>query len=304
MKQIKHKLHVVAGTLTAMILAFGGHAMQAQNKMAPIEMPFNEVSVSVYGPSVASVPFADGTAKWNDKLGYALGIGADYTYWFGRHVGIAAGLKVSYMNTRQRSEAFATDFTGTLPISTLGRTGVSLHGTAASISEMQTITFVEVPVRLALTFKKIYLNLGISAATEITNFSTFGYDAPAYNITDLTEMGIHSLNVPVKLTDNKNGVTFQNTDAGWPFFVLLSFEGGYKFCFDKRNALSLGLYGRYALTQSEAKGDKQPFTLANDRVSTALPSATDMVKSLGYYEFGLRITYHYGVGQKRTVMPH
>ena len=296
--------HFIIGAMALVVLGVGSRTLQAQNALAPEELPLNEVTVAFY-PGAAATPFKGGDADWNSKFNYAVGFGGDYTYWFNKTIGVSAGLKLTYMSNTQESEKFSTVFEGTLPVAGIagGNTGVRLRSTTETVSETRTMSLVEIPIRLSLNFNDIYANIGVSLATAITNYGSHSYGETDYVMTELTTAGVMLPDVPVQLPDSRVGSTFQSEDISWPFHVMLAAEAGYRFRMDDRNAISLGLYGRYALTQNSPDGKNQPMTLSRNRVSTAQPSTTALVEKIGYTEFGLRIAYHYGVGEKKVVSP-
>ena len=304
-----NKKQIILTSLVVALMGVGSlKAQNTANTMAPTEKPYQDVTVSLYGPGMAAMTYAGGDAEWNNKIGYAIGLGADYTYWFSEKVGVTAGLKMTYMNSVHECTNYATSFSGPLSITTSGsavttpaNTLFDLRGRANEVSETRTMSYVEIPVRLALDIDNIYLNLGVSAIVAMTNYASFYYEGTSYEITGLPTMGISLPNVPVSLQDTRSNTTFQSTDAAWPFYVLLAAEAGYKFRLDDRNAISLGVYGRYAVVDSKTNGELNAFNLnSNRRVYTSQPSSTSMVEKIGYYEFGLRIAYHYGIGKKKT----
>ena len=306
-----NKKKMIMASLAVALLSMGSLRAQnnsSANTMAPTEVYFQEVAVSLYGPGAAAVPFKGGDADWNSKMGYAIGLGGDYTYWFSRNVGIVAGLKLTYMTSSNECSNYSADFSGALSLTNNGsalglpvNTIADLKGQVGFVNETRTMSFLEIPVRLALTKNDFYLNLGLSMNVALTNYAEYTYDDPVYLIKGLPTMGITLPNVPVRLNDMRSNKLFQNNDSDWPFFVMVSAEAGYKFRLDSRNAISLGLYGRYAFLQNTPDGELQPFNLSNVKVSCAQPSATSMVEKIGYYEFGLRIAYHYGVGKPKDV---
>lgn len=293
-----NKKKIVICTLAALLLGAG--SLKAQNKMAPKEMIPHEISISFLCPGTMATPFTGSLVDWSSKPKYAIGFGADYTYWFNPHIGIMAGFKFNYVNNTQEGGEFQADFNGTLTVNGVGFTHADVHAVTTGVSESHTMFLAEAPVRLALSLGGAYLNLGVSIATAITDYGYYAYDQTTYTVSELTDMGVTLPDVPVTLKENLEGETFQTEDARWPFYVLLAGELGYKFRMDMRNAISLSLYGRYALNQNNPDGHNAPYRLHRDNIYVTQPSTTSMVEKIGYYECGLRIVYHYGAGKKKT----
>lgn len=292
---------IITALFSVLLLTAG--SLKAQDSVSAPRDYKGEVAVSMYGPAAAGMPFS-GDIDWKSKRGYSLGFGADYTHWFNQNIGLAAGLKITYLTTTQESGAFNEEVGGTLPVTGLGNQQVVVNASATQASETKTMTFVEIPVRLALEKNDFYCNLGASLAIALTNYSQYSYSTDGYALEQVTSMGITMpAPVPLSLNDNKSGNIFQSTDLAWPVYVLVGGELGYRFRLDEQNAISLGLFGRYGLLQSKPDGDDQSFTLQNDRIGVNMPSATTHVDKMGYYEIGLRIAYHYGVVEKKVLPP-
>ena len=288
-----NKKQTIIAALAAMLLISGG--LRAQDTVANGRAYRGEVAVSVYGPAVAGMPFS-GDLDWKMKSGYSLGFGADYTHWFTDNIGLAAGLKLTYLTNSQDAPAFSEEVRGTLPVAGLGNQDVVVVASATKVSETRTMSFLEIPVRLALEKNDFYFNLGASVSVALTSHSDYAYSTDGYAVTQVPGMGITMpAPVPVSLEDNKEGNLFQNSDISWPFYVMVGGELGYRFRMDDQNAVSLGLFGRYGLLKSSPDGDAQSFNLANDKIGVVQPSATTHVDNMGYYAIGLRIAYHYGV---------
>ncbi|MBR1517443.1 MAG: hypothetical protein IJ620_04800 [Bacteroidales bacterium] len=279
--------------MAAVLLSVGSlHAQSAETKGRNYR---GELSVSVYGPAVAEMPF-DGDIDWESKLGYSFGFGADYTYWFNKNIGLMAGLKIAYLTTNQESGSFDEDVRGILPVTGLGNQQVVVNVSATQSSETKAMTFAQIPVRIALKLSDFYCNVGASLSVAVTNYSEYGYSTNSYALEQVASMGVTMPTpVPLTLKDSKTGNIFQNRDLTWPVYILVGGELGYRFRFDDQNAVSLGIFGRYGGLNSKPEGGDQSFRLENGQISVNQPSATTHVDKMGYYEIGLRIAYHYGL---------
>ncbi|MBQ4376079.1 MAG: hypothetical protein II793_00100, partial [Bacteroidales bacterium] len=229
----------IALLLTAILLA--AVPLKAQNSTTCLK-PKGEIAVSVYGPAMASLPFKS-DFEWNDNRGYSMGFGADYTHWYNRHFGLTAGFKITYLTHSQTSGIINENFNGTMPMTGLGATSVVMRGTANTVNETQTMTFAEIPVRLSFEAGNAYLNLGAALSVALTDYSDFAYNGTGYAVTELPDMGVSlPVEVPVQLNGRTRNSNFPS-ELSRTVYGLLSAELGYKFRFDHRNAVSLGIFG-------------------------------------------------------------
>lgn len=291
-----HKKQTIISLIAVMLLAAGSLKAQDSVSVTPTTRDYRgEITGSVYGPAAAGLPFS-GDIDWKVTTGYSMGFGADYTHWFSKNIGIAAGLKITYLTGTQKSSAFTDDITGTLPVAGIGDQSVVVKASATEASELRTMTFIEIPVRLALEYNNIYCNLGVSLSLGVTSFSNYTFEGNSNALSEVTSMGI-AMNptMPLSVDNTTRGSVFGNGDLPFPVMGLIGGELGYRFCLDERNAISLGLFGRYGLLRYNPDGDGQAFRLANNKIEALQPSASSHVDKVGYYELGLRIAYHYGV---------
>lgn len=292
-----NKRQIMICAVSALMLAFGGQRLQAQENAEGTACR-GELGVSLYAPSVASMPFT-GHSDWETKTGSSFGFGADYTHWFNEHVGLTGGLRFTMLINKQRLETANMAFQGVHNVVGFGVTGVKMLAQGVTIQEEQTLSFLEIPVQVSLTKNNWYLNLGASLALGLSAASNYDYDIEAYNITAVPALGIAlPAPVPATLDNHREGETGSGK-LKRPVYGLLNAEVGYRFNFDDQNAVTLGLYGRYGINKCKLEEDNDPITLDKNKVNVQAPALTSLVEKVGYYEVGLRITYHYGFNKKK-----
>jgi hypothetical protein len=232
--------------LAAAMLLTGMPIMQAQESGKG-----HELSVAFQGLGIGSMPFT-GSATWNDQPGLSLGFNVGYTYWFGEHFGFRTGVRLSRFSHNQKISNFDLPITTSLPMSSLGLPGgsavtaVVLRGTATSIQEEQSYTFLELPIQLAMRFGGVFVNVGLSLSKAVNASADYSFTDPALAVTAIPDLGI-TPTTPVPMT--LNGTTeksVKNADMTKPFYCLLDAEVGYNFPLGDVTSLALGLYGRYA----------------------------------------------------------
>lgn len=291
-----NKKQTMICALAALLLSAG--SLRAQdNGNSPAYR--GELGVSIYMPTLASMPF-EGSLEWKDKLGVSYGIGADYTYWFNQFLGLSGGLRYTLIEHNQEVAVPQMKFNGTHTITAFGLTDVTMLAKDININEEHTVNMLEIPLMINLKKNNAYLNLGVSLAFALSHNANYGYKVASFSITDVPAMGITlPAPVPVTLDGNIEEVHSEPTSLDKIFLCELGAEVGYLFRYNDRNAVSVGLFGRYGLNKLESTSTDNPYILANGHIAALQPSTTNMIDNMGYYEVGLRITYHYGLGKKK-----
>ena len=289
MKNRKHTLALLAAA--AALLA--GSPLQAQTNGDRS----SDIAV-YYNMGYGSLPYS-GAANWTDKPIVAFGAGADYTYWLNPHFGLGAGLRFTYLSSRQTSDALVQSFSAQMPVAGFGTTAVTLRGTASAIEEERVASFLELPLKAYYQLDcGLFGSLGLSLSKAISNQVVgHGCESPAFAVTDIPALGI-ALPTPVPSGITAEEVHTSNTAANFkPFFCLLNAEVGYRYAYDGTNAVSFSLFGRYALGKNKVETVDGLFSYANGQVLVNR-SATSLVDKVGYYEFGAKVAIHFGLSCK------
>ena len=289
--------------ISFLVLAVCGNVMQAQEAA-----PRHEVSVAFQGLGLGSMPFS-GSASWEDQPGLSLGFNVGYTYWFGEHFGFRTGVRLSRFSHNQKISNFDLPISANLPMSSLGLPGgsalttVSLRGTATSIQEEQSYTYLELPIQLAMRFGGVFVNVGLSLSKAVNATADYSVTDPSLAITAIPDLGITPA-TPVPMT--LNGVTeknVKNADMTKPFYCLLDAEVGYNFPIGDATSLSLGLYGRYAPVADKTDNNVDIYALSPDATFTVTqPSTAAQVEKMGYYEVGLSLGVNFGITNRQKRM--
>lgn len=274
------------------------------NVQAQDETPRHEVTVAFQGVGLGSMPFSG--ASWNDQPGLSLGVSAGYTYWFNQHVGIHTGLRLNDMTHNQKATNYNVPFSAVLPTSSIGLPGgagtttVNLLATATSIQEEQHYNYVELPIQLALQFKKMYANVGISLAKAVRATADYSYTNPTCAMTDVPDFNINfSPNVPLVLTGETSG-SIKNADMVKPFRFLLDAELGYKIFLGDVTSLAVGVFGRFSPIPYKNNDAIEGFAIQPDATySLAQPSITTLGEKVGYYEVGVNLGINFGLTDRK-----
>lgn len=279
---------------------FGMPAMQAQENGKG-----HEVSVAVQGLGIGSMPFS-GAATWDDQPGLGLGFNVGYTYWFGEHFGFRTGVRLTHFSHNQKISNFDLPISASLPLSSLGLPGgstmttVMLRGTATSIQEEQTYTYIELPIQLAMRFGGVFVNLGVSLSKAVEASADYSFTDPALAVTGIPDLGI-TPTTPVPMTlSGTTEKSVKNADMTKPFYCLLDAEVGYNFPIGRASSIALGLFGRYAPFAYSTDNDVNIYDLHPDASFTVTqPSTAAQVEKVGYYEVGVSLGVNFGLGRKR-----
>ena len=294
------KTIIILGLAIFSLSPFTSHLSPLQAQETGVK---HEVTLGVQG-GLGSMPFK-GPATWNDQPGLAIGAGVGYTYWFNQHWGIHAGLRLGRLNHNEKISNLDIPFSAQLPLSSLGMPGgsgtttVNLRGTATSVQEERTYTFVELPIQAALKFDNLYFNLGISLAKAVGATGNYSYTDPGCYITELPDLGVVTT-TPVPMTlDGVAERDVKNTDMVKPFYCLLAGEAGYRFPLGETTSLGLGVYGRFAPFAYKTDDPATVYGIQPDATYKVVqPSTNALVEKTGYYEVGLTLAVNLGLGRK------
>lgn len=262
----------------------------------------HEISAHFAKPGAGAMPF-DAQYAWGKTASdWAYGFGLSYTYWFNEHFGLTSGLHFTYVRFDETFEDITSSTRGTIVVTGSDgnplRVNATMRVSTPYIEESQAIFMFELPVMASIQAKHIFGNFGFAFATPITTYGSYVYDASAYRVRSIEELGI-TFRRPVEadIIEANNG-TYVPSEVKQPFFFELAADLGWKFYFDSRNIVSLALYGRYALNKCSVNNDHfEVIDVSNSVSSARAPIEAGLVKSFHYYNFGLSVTYHWGFGK-------
>lgn len=270
--------------------------------MAQDATPKHELSLSFQGLGLGSMPFK-GPVAWENQPNLSLGFGINYTYWFNERFGLRTGVRLARLSHNQRVGNLDLTYSPTLPLSSLGLPGgstmtvVHLRGTAKTVQEEQQYTFIEVPLMLAMRFKGLFVNVGLSLSKAVDAKSDYSYTDPSCVITSVPELGITPTRpVPMTLDGGTTG-SVKNSDMVKPFYCLLDGEVGYNFPIGDASSLALGFFGRFAPIKYKTGNDVDLYKLNTDATyNVSQPVTNKMVEKIGYFEVGLSLGFNFGLG--------
>ena len=262
----------------------------------------HELSLSFQGLGLGSMPFY-GDVDWEDQPNLSLGFGINYTYWLNERFGLRTGVRLAHFSHNQRVGNLDHTYSPELPLSSLGLPGgstmalVNLRGTAKTVQEEQTYTFIEVPLLLAMRFNGLFVNVGVSLSKAVDAKSDYSYTDPSCVITSIPELGITPTKpVPMTLAGGTTG-SVKNSDMVKPFYCLLDGEVGYNFPIGDASSLALGVFGRFAPIKYKTGNEVELYKLNTDAsYNVSQPVTNKMVEKIGYYEVGLSLGINFGLG--------
>lgn len=269
----------------------------------------HELSVSLQGIGIGSMPFR-GSASWEDQPGLSLGFNAGYSYWFAEHFGFRTGVRLSRFSHNQKISNLSLPITASMAQSSLGYPGgsavttVMLRGSATTIQEEQSYTFLELPLQIAMRFGGLFANVGLSLSKAVNATADYSITDPALVVTSLPDLGV-TPTTPVPMT--LSGTTersVKNADMSKPFYCLLAAEAGYNFPIGDATSLALGVFGRYAPIAHKTDNDVDIYALSPKATySVTQPSTSAQVEKMGYYEVGVSLGLNFALGRKQPKAP-
>jgi outer membrane protein OmpA-like peptidoglycan-associated protein len=282
----------VFGVMTVATFLFATPDIKAQETA-----PRNEFSVTLQG-GLAAMPFK-GPVTWNSSPGPSLGGSANFTHWFNQRLGFRTGLRLYHMSHEQRIENLDIPISPILPLSSIGIVGgsglttVVMRAYADAVNESQEYTFVELPLQLAMRFKKLHLNFGVSFAKALSASGNNSYERPHFTLLALPDLGV-TMPDAVPVTFDGNPVA-ETGVMNKPLYCLLDAEVGYKFPLSYNMSLMLGFYSRLAPVAKKVIDPVETFDIMSDATYVvARPSKSTLVDKVGYYELGFDVGVCFG----------
>ncbi len=240
--------------------------------------------------------FKDG--KWN--VGFDVMLDLQYAhYWkkfgkkmqYGLIVGVGAGFARSHV-----SGAINDNFRINTPEGAIDYTV-----TSEKVKEYDGQIQLEVPLMFSMIHENgFFMNIG-------PRFTLPVYDVYNQSITkpDINAM-LYPEEVPVK-NELVTGVVKDDqaeSTGKWnasKLNVMLGAEIGYEFNFKNHNSLGLGVYGNYSLYSLYKANDKASSIIditeapstGKNAVVTVIPATDAYGKSVGYFDVGLKLAYHF-----------
>jgi len=254
----------------------------------------HEIGGSIFAPAIASLSY-HGPVAWKNEVGVNWGIGANYTYWINNNIGVSTSLKFTLSNSSHITNDAEALFNSTVPIDGYGNTNVTVRSTIGTVSESQTTSMLEIPICFAWHYQSLYINTGFAFMACLSNYANYTYEHSEYAVIAVPDMGITTpFPIPVDLPERGMSPQGMN-DRNLPLFCLLAIDANYRFFNYGNNTFSVGIYGRYALNTYKYNAKSPIYMMSSEMVTSNLPSTTDLVERVGYYEIGLRLSYNYGI---------
>lgn len=267
----------------------------------PNLMRHHEITVQHLRLGIGAMAFEGGSGWLLSSNSWSAGVGAYYTYWFSRHIGISAGGSVSYLSHSERLDDISSSSRGTVSISN-GTTSVPYSATmsvaTSEVRENQSFTMLEIPLQLSLKANHLYANVGMSFATTLSAYGAYVYSSSTYKVTEIEDLGVSLDGVPLRSSVAEGGSgDYSPSSVKRPIFAMVSAEVGWRFNFDQCNMVSLSLYGSYALNRCSPDVAASEIVDVENGVARRLsPMQAGLVDGYRYYTAGFCIAYHLGVG--------
>lgn len=241
-------------------------------------------------------------------LGGAVGLDVCYTQALSPCWGLQVGLGFHYLTGGFSANGQATDYTASIPVTN----GGGYHDENAhfvckldGIHEFYTMPMFQIPIRVTFVKNQWCAAGGIKLGVPLNMTAKYDYSECVVGINEVTGTGtvlddflpLYSFD-PVKGDYNVCGVS--GSSFGSLLSVAASFEVGYRFTFNKKEALVVGLYADYGLNKIHAGCEQEePFLTVHDGkpiYSNCMQS--DLISGFRYLSAGVKMTYQCGYGRE------
>lgn len=277
------------------------NAMNRRNEVnvGDRNMSFNQFSMGFRGGVASLLQKTDFGGNW--KPGYNVAFDLQYAYLFRRNKankplwGIRTGISVNYVSSSYEGKLDnrykTTDASGDV---------LNYAITADKFKETDNQVQLQVPLMATMTYKGFMLNAGTRFAFPV--YSSYKQTLDNAHITATYE----KYGVPIKddMLTGKFSDDQLSQKGKWDapkFQLFLSAELGYSFTFYGGNCITVALYADYSVYngyKGASSSDNSFVSVSQIGVDPANPCAqvtvnpimNNYAKSIGYFDFGLRIS--------------
>lgn len=278
------------------------HLMAQETDEVGDVMRRHELTMGFARPGYGDLPFKS-TLSWDnhDMSTPSMSIGAGYTYWFTKHIGLTGAASLTYLNNTETLSNITSTAHGTITINNGAGSRVvntTMSVLSPKVSEYQSLLMLDLPVQLSLQHKHLFCNVGLAFGVSLNSYGAYTYDPSVYQIVAIDDLGIdiNSLPLDAVVVEGNEG-NYAPASVKHPLFVEFAADLGWKFHFDNRNAFSLALSLRYALNKRTIDNNNfEIIDIRQDKTTARSPMQAGLVDSYRYYVLGLKFAYHWGWG--------
>ena len=241
------------------------------------------------------------------KMGFTYGLNIGYTCYINNNIGFATGVHINRMSSGYYEKGIRSAGKGKISISglTSGWTTAPFILETDRTDEIYKTVFIEVPIMLAMQFRKWYWDIGLKIAVPVSMKAEYIYGESELYIDKGAQMGTGVvLDEPMYIStyDGIKGsinIYDEQRHQLLMFFVTASAEVGYNVAFyGGASSLSVGLFFDFALNTAELKGISQSaLELNTDEIKYSSSMESEHTTSMGCFKTGLRLQYNLGIGQ-------
>lgn len=257
------------------------------------------------GPGMLSF---SGESEHSSNMGFTFGIHVDYTTYINNYIGFSTGIHVTRMSSGYDENNVVSTGSGNVLVN--NGSGVSqyynarYHLNTERVDETYKTFFVEVPILLAMQYRKWYWNMGLKIAVPVSMHSDYTYSQSDLYLDEV--LGTGTTLDPAWHVATYEGAT-GTTDLYEKqrhqlliFYVLASAEVGYNVAFySGGSSLSVGAFADLSLNSASLNNaaGSSSFTLNTNTLQYNNSLETDKVKTVGCFKAGIKLQYNLGLGR-------
>ncbi|KWW32031.1 MAG: hypothetical protein AUK63_127 [bacterium P3] len=249
----------------------------------------------------------NGSVKEPSSMGFTFGFNVNYTCYINNYIGFSTGVHINRMSSGYYESDVLSYGTGNVQVgdgSTLWTVNARYHLKTGRVDETYKTYFVEVPVLLAMQYRKWYWNMGLKVAVPVAMHADYTYDKSDLYLDEVLGSGtVLSNPLHVNSYDGASGevdLYDKQRHQLLMFYVMASAEIGYNVAFyGGASSLSVGVFMDMSVNSAKLNNaaNTASITLNTNELYYHNSVQTDKVKSVGCFKAGIKLQYNLGIGQ-------
>lgn len=249
----------------------------------------------------------NGTVSEPTRMGFTYGFNVGYTCYLNSNIGFNTGIHLSRMSSGFYESNIRSEGRGKLAIAgvTSGWTSAPFYLVTSRTDETYKTYFVEVPVMLAMQYRKWYWNLGLKVAVPFAMHVNYTYGESELFVDKGAQLGTGVvLDEPMYIgtydgTSGTANIYDEQRHQLLMFYMLASLEVGYNVAFyGGASSLSVGVYVDYSLNRARLNnsGQTSMVELNSDEIKYNNSMQSGHITSMECLKFGICLHYNLGIG--------
>lgn len=266
----------------------------------------SESYVSVGALGGAGGLMFSGDADKPNKLGFTYGIGIDYTSYINNYIGFTTGIRMYRMSSGYYENNITSYGDGSLRVTdgtSIWNCDARYHLNTDRIDETYKTLFLEVPVMLAMQYRKWFWNVGLKVAVPVKMDCDYTYGESTLYLDENRTTGTVLTNpMRIKSYNGSSGsedLYDKQRHQLLICYVMATAEVGYNVSYyNNGSSLSVGAFIDVSLNGAKINNaaDAPTMSINSDELVYSNSVQSGRVNNVRCFKAGIRLQYNLGIG--------